>query len=313
MRTKQPTPALDAFKIPIESLRLDTDGRTWKHAAAQRKILLMHLISFGDRNGNNIFPGIHILMQRTGWSHGKVCYVLEELKKLKAIQNEGLDGRRGKAVRIIDPKFLSAEESKVQPEHDSKESNVRPKESNLHIKESNVPSKESKPLDSICREERGEREECAPPSSSDGERQAESVTADDVIAEAKTVNPEASFPAKWKREIANTLAQTKPAQEEVLPLVRERIGRMDDFEVKQAGSTLAAELPALIIAGRNHAAEKKSSAEYQRYLEAMAEKLSAEGRAKFEAEQAHCDAVAAEEAAREAELQRNGYAGLFGG
>jgi hypothetical protein len=266
-KTKQPTPSLDAYKIKIESLKLPSDGRAWKHAAAQRKTLLMHFISFGDRHGNHIFPGIGLLMERTGWSHGKVCYVIEELKELKAIENKGLDGRRGKAIRVINPNFLFADqppEFNEPPESDSKESNVGVKESNVHAKESNVRVKESNPVDCRRGEERGEREEGGSPVSSNGQDQ---VTADEVITEAMLANPVAGFSDKAKRGIEQALAETKPAREEVLPWVRDRVSQMDSFTLQNAGSKLAAELPGAIAASRKARQTEQQQAEHLRRIE----------------------------------------------
>jgi hypothetical protein len=124
-------------------------------------------------------------------------------------------------------------------------------------------------------EEKGEKGEPAlPPSSGHG------LTADDVIAEAMGVNPRASFSAKAKLGIVAFLSKTDAGREVILMSVRERIGRMDDFELKNAGNTLATELPGLIATSH-----KALELERQRGLQALAELISQRDRAKYDVEQ----------------------------
>jgi len=178
-KIKQPTPSLDAYKIKIESLKLPSDGRTWK--------------------------------------------------------------------------------------------------SNLHPKEFNVRFKESKPVDCKRGEEEGERED-ALALSPDGQTDVSAdrtfrvavepeVTADELIAEIKLVDMNATVTGKDRTGISRALAESGSGRE-VLPLVRDRVSGMDAFELKHAGSTIAAELPGLGAASRKAREDEQDRAEHLRRIEA---------------------------------------------
>jgi hypothetical protein len=91
----------EAFKIPLERFKRRGDGRQWKHSAHARQTLFQQLASFGNADGTSIRPAITTLMERTGWSHGKVCYVLDDLQRLGFMERTGRFGQRGSAIRKL--------------------------------------------------------------------------------------------------------------------------------------------------------------------------------------------------------------------
>lgn len=91
----------DSFKIPLEQFRKTTDSREWKHMAGQRRALYIEMASFTNADGTNAYPKISTLMLRLGWSHGKVCYILDDLKELGRVERTGRKGQRGPAIRKL--------------------------------------------------------------------------------------------------------------------------------------------------------------------------------------------------------------------
>jgi len=63
-------------------------------------------------------------MERTGWSHGKVCYVLDDLQKLGFMEKTGRFGQRGSSIR----KLAVPPEKKIKGRKNKKQ---EPSESNL--------------------------------------------------------------------------------------------------------------------------------------------------------------------------------------
>ncbi len=116
------------------------------------------------------------------------------------------------------------------------------------------------------------------------------MTADEVIAEAKGANPEAVFTAKARAEINRYLTDADTAGDEILPLVRERVSRMDAFELKHAGSTIAAELPGMVAASRKAQQSQQEQAERMRQLEAFGAEAIKRVRQHFLAQVARLDA-----------------------
>ena len=107
----------DSFKIPLEQFKMDKDGREWKHVAGQRRTMFIELSSFSNADGTNIFPKISTLMQRLGWSHGKVCYILDDLKEMGRVERTGRKGQRGPAIRKV---IAPVSESKTQDSENPK-------------------------------------------------------------------------------------------------------------------------------------------------------------------------------------------------
>jgi hypothetical protein len=86
--------------IPFDHYRLEKDGSKWKAKARDRQALANWLTTFGDSDGTRIFPSIPTMMRHFGWSHGKVCYLLADLRELKLLESTGLRSKcRGTSVR----------------------------------------------------------------------------------------------------------------------------------------------------------------------------------------------------------------------
>src|SRR5216684_1535646 len=75
--------------VPIEKYRMWKDGRKWNAVARERMALADFLSNFGDADGTRIFPSIKTIMQKFGWSHGKTCYLLDDLRGLRLLQDTG--------------------------------------------------------------------------------------------------------------------------------------------------------------------------------------------------------------------------------
>lgn len=108
--------AWDAGKVSYLQFRMESDGRKWKKLAIARKNLFVALAIFGSADGKNIFPSIETLMDRTGYSHGWVCKLLDDLKKLGLTNRVGRKGQRGAAVRSL----LLPETATIETNDDSR-------------------------------------------------------------------------------------------------------------------------------------------------------------------------------------------------
>jgi hypothetical protein len=91
--------------IPLENFKMAKDGRKWKRAAGNRQTVLIHLAKHANADGTSARPSIAKLMAKTGFCHGKVCYIIDDLKVMGYIETvtKGFSraGRRGAAVRKI--------------------------------------------------------------------------------------------------------------------------------------------------------------------------------------------------------------------
>jgi hypothetical protein len=129
---------------------LASDGRKWRKNCESRHALFNWLATFADGDGTRVFPGIPRMMKAFEWSHGKVCYLLDELKAIGCLENIGLSGYGGTANRVLHPEALELNgatahgDVRVGVQHSEKESNIEEhKESNIQEKESNIAEKES--------------------------------------------------------------------------------------------------------------------------------------------------------------------------
>jgi hypothetical protein len=131
----------EAFKIPLERFKMRGDGRQWKHSAHARQTLFQQLASFGDADGTSICPAISTLIKRTGWSHGKVCYILDDLQKLGFMEKTGRNGQHGSAGRKLTMPPEKVKETRKKkddlalPQEEAKpetsESNLQPRSPNF--------------------------------------------------------------------------------------------------------------------------------------------------------------------------------------
>ena len=74
--------------------------------------------------------------------------------------------------------------------------------------------------------------------------------ADLAVATAIETNPAASFSGKSKAEVVRIIEEIGPTEEELTASVRAIVNQLDDFQLRNAGSTIAASLAGHIIATR---------------------------------------------------------------
>jgi len=73
--------------IPIERYRMWKDGRKWKAVAGERMSLAEFLGNHADGDGSRVYPAISTMMRKFGWCHGKVCYLLDDLRELRLLED----------------------------------------------------------------------------------------------------------------------------------------------------------------------------------------------------------------------------------
>ena len=101
--------------LPPACYRLSTDGRKWKSLCEARQKLANWLALKGNPDGTQIFPSVAKMISSTGWSHGKVCYVLDDLKTIGCIINEQKRRKeRGAFIRRFDPALLLAAHASIK-------------------------------------------------------------------------------------------------------------------------------------------------------------------------------------------------------
>jgi hypothetical protein len=129
--------------IPVELYRLPKDGSKWKAIAHDRQSIADWLATFGDGDGTRIFPSIHSMMRRFAWSHGKICYLLADLKELKLLESTGkLSREHGTRIRRMTPNaFLKTEvqhsvETGIQ--NSGQKFNIHEQQSRIEEQESNL-------------------------------------------------------------------------------------------------------------------------------------------------------------------------------
>jgi hypothetical protein len=122
--------------LPPDCYRLSTDGRKWKCLCEARQKLANWLALKGNPDGTQIFPGIQKMMKPMGWSHGKVCYVLDDLQTIGCVVSERKRTKeRGTRLRRFDPSPLLAACAAIERGGSFKHADARvqdsPQESNL--------------------------------------------------------------------------------------------------------------------------------------------------------------------------------------
>jgi len=98
-----------------------------------------------------------------------------------------------------------------------------------------------------------------PPTAVPKEKNQSPRLADITVTTAIETNPAASFSGKSKAEIVRVIEETNPTEEELVPIVRAIVNQLDDFQLRNAGSALAASLAGHIMAMR----KKKTEADNQ--------------------------------------------------
>ena len=84
--------------------------------------------------------------------------------------------------------------------------------------------------------------------------------ADLVVATAVETNRTASVSGKSKAEIVRVIGETNATEDEVVPIVRQMVECMDDFQLKNAGGAIAASLAGHVMAMRKRKTEADNQA-----------------------------------------------------
>jgi len=98
-----------------------------------------------------------------------------------------------------------------------------------------------------------------PPTAVPKEKNQSPRLADITVTTAIETNPAASFSGKSKAEIVRVIEETNATEVELIPIVRAIVNQLDDFQLRNAGSAIAASLAGHIMAMR----KKKTEAENQ--------------------------------------------------
>ena len=136
--------------LPVEKYRLPKDGRKWQAVARNRMMLADFLGTHGDGDGSRIFPSIRTMMRKFGWSHGKTCYLLADLRELRLLENtknySSPKHHRTRVRQMNVTAFLDhsgvqdrqSQESKIEQESNIQDSNIGAQESKIEVQESNA-------------------------------------------------------------------------------------------------------------------------------------------------------------------------------
>jgi hypothetical protein len=90
----------DATKIPPSEFALPDDGRQQRHLCQQRKALAQVLASAANADGSSIRISQATMQHDTGFSHAKVNRLLDDLKTLGFLSDEGF-------FRVADRRYVS--------------------------------------------------------------------------------------------------------------------------------------------------------------------------------------------------------------
>ena len=114
-------------------------------------------------------------------------------------------------------------------------------------------------LKKVCKESKEEKPESplSPPSPA----MPKGKIADVAIAVAIETNPAASISGKSKAEMVRIIEETNATADELIPIVRQIVEGMDDFQLKNAGSGISASLTGYIIIARKRSREVAAKAE----------------------------------------------------
>jgi hypothetical protein len=86
-KTKSRKLSRELAAIPIERYRMWKDGRKWKAVAGERMSLAEFLGNHADGDGSRIYPSLQSMMRKFRWSNGKVCYLLDDLRELRLLED----------------------------------------------------------------------------------------------------------------------------------------------------------------------------------------------------------------------------------
>jgi transcriptional regulator NrdR family protein len=97
-----------------------------------------------------------------------------------------------------------------------------------------------------------------------------------IVTLAKNVDSRASFTAKSRNGLVQAVAQTDLSDQEIESAVKEIVGGMDAFQLKNAGSNLLAELDGHVLAQREQARAAKREAQREAEILASVARQGAE-------------------------------------
>jgi hypothetical protein len=155
-RSKSVKLSRELAKIPVGKYRLEEDGRKWKAICHDRMGLAGFLGVHGDGDGTRIFLSIKTMMQHFKWSHGKLCYLLEDLRELLLLEDTPNYSHHGTRIRQMnlaafldrpEPPLPDPKPRKPKPPKPDSDSgagdtagvqHTNGKESNIGTKESNI-------------------------------------------------------------------------------------------------------------------------------------------------------------------------------
>jgi hypothetical protein len=102
MKSESPVKCFrDIREIPPSAYSLPNDGRQQKHLCEQRQRLAWLLASFANGDGTRIRPSVQTLATALGKSRRAVTYLLDDLEKLKLLENGKLAGFKGTRWRAL--------------------------------------------------------------------------------------------------------------------------------------------------------------------------------------------------------------------
>jgi hypothetical protein len=154
-RSKSLKLSRELAKIPVEKYRLAEDGRKWKAISHDRMGLAGFLGVHGDGDGTRIFLSIKTMMLHFKWSHGKVCYLLEDLRELLLLEDTPNYSHHGTRIRQMNlaafldrpepPPLPGPKPRKPKPPKSNPDSGAGDTTGVQHTngQESNIASKES--------------------------------------------------------------------------------------------------------------------------------------------------------------------------
>ena len=147
------------------------------------------------------------------------------------------------------------------------------------------PFRTKRVVKKVSKESEKEKPENHPPSSSNPptavpkEKNQSPRLADITVTTAIETNPAASFSGKSKAEIVRVIEETNPTEEELVSIVRAIVNQLDDFQLRNAGSAIAASLAGHIMAMRKKKTEADNHAVvHEKEMRVVQEEIAARER-----------------------------------
>lgn len=128
-------------RTSLADYRLPDDGRKWKVLAHQRMHLVDFLAVHGNPDGSQIWVGVDSMVKHLPFSKRAVFYLLDDLRKLRMLDDAGLTSRRGTRVRRLNldhPAFrrAAAELTRKREGQGVQDSRLEVQDSSLGVQDS---------------------------------------------------------------------------------------------------------------------------------------------------------------------------------